>query len=202
MIFQLGTVVLLFQIAKHGFDETTGLLAAWFGAVTMGLVNMAHFATGESLLFFLSLWALWRFARVAERGSWRDYALAGLATGLACSTKDTLFLLAMPFLAAHFTGRGFRQGVSGDGLKRMALTLACTIGGFLAGSPYAVLSWPLFREGLIATWFTGAPRGTLAVPRSFMGSCTWELSPMPSAGPCSSALWARPRVLADRPPTG
>ena len=162
VIFQLGTVVLLFQIAKHGFDETTGLLAAWFGAVTMGLVNMAHFATGESLLFFLSLWALWRFARVAERGSWRDYALAGLATGLACSTKYTPFLLALPFLAAHFTGRGFRQGVSGDGLKRMALTLACTIGGFLAGSPYAVLSWPLFREGLIATWFTGAPRGTLA----------------------------------------
>jgi hypothetical protein len=51
----------------------------------------------------------------------------------------------------------------------MALTLVCTIGGFVAASPYAVLSWSLFREGLIITWFTGAPSGSLAnVERSWI----------------------------------
>ena len=66
---------------------------------------MAHFATGESLLFLLCTWALWRFSCVAERGWWRDYALAGLATGLACSTKYTPWVLALPFLVAHFAGQ-------------------------------------------------------------------------------------------------
>jgi Dolichyl-phosphate-mannose-protein mannosyltransferase len=162
VVFHLVTVWLLYRVGRYHFDETTGLVAAWYGAVTMGLVNMAHFATGESMLFMLCLWSLWRFALVADRGTWRDYAVAGLATGLACSTKYTPWLLAAPFLVAHFHGRGIRQGLSGAGIGRMAVTFASTIGGFLLGSPYAVIAWPLFRDALIVTWFTGAPSGSLA----------------------------------------
>lgn len=162
VFFQLGTVLLAFKIATHTFDETIGLITAWFTAVTMGLINMAHFATGESLLFLLCLWALWRFAWVTERGAWRDYAWAGVATGFACSTKYTPWILAVPFLVAHLTGRGTRLGLSGAGVARMSLTFVCTIGGFVATSPFAVLSWPSFRQALIITWYTGAPTGSLA----------------------------------------
>jgi hypothetical protein len=166
---QLATVLLIFRIARQTVDETTGLIAAWFTAVTMGFVNMAHFATGESLLFLLCTWALWRFSAVADRGWWRDYALAGLATGLACSTKYTPCVLALPFLVAHFAGRGAARGWSGTGIAQMALTMVCTVGGFVAASPYAVLAWPLFREGLVNTWFTGAPSGSLGgVERSWI----------------------------------
>jgi Dolichyl-phosphate-mannose-protein mannosyltransferase len=162
VLFQLATVYLLFVIARSYFGETAGFVAAWFGAGTMGLVNMAHFATGESMLFMLSLWALWRFTLVADRGAWRDYVLAGLATGLACSTKYTPWVLAVPFLAAHLSGRGLRRGLSLDGVARMALTFASVIGGFVVGTPYAVLNWRAFRDALIYTWFTGAPSGSLA----------------------------------------
>lgn len=162
VIFQLVTVYLLYWIGRFHFGETTGLVAAWFGAVTMGLVNMAHFATGESMLFMLCLWALWRYTRVADRGRWRDYAFAGLATGLACSTKYTPWILAVPFAAAHFSGRGLREGLSIKGVGGMALTFVSTVAAFLATSPYAVLSWPRFEEAMIATWFTGAPSGSLA----------------------------------------
>jgi hypothetical protein len=169
VIFQLVTVALLFRIGRHCFDDTTGLYAAWLGAVTMGLVNMAHFATGESMLVMLCLWALWRCSHVAERGTTRDYALAGLATGLACSTKYTPWVLAVAFLVAHLAGRGVRHALSPRGIGLMALTMACTIGGFVLGSPYAVLSWPMFKHALVVTWFTGAPSGSLAnVERSWI----------------------------------
>jgi hypothetical protein len=161
VLFQLVTVYLLYWIGRYCVVETTGVIAAWFGAVTMGLVNMAHFATGESMLFMLCLWALWRFSRVADRGTWRDYALAGVATGLACSTKYTPWILAVPFLFAHLAGRGIRGALSARGIASMALTFACTIGAFLATSPYAVLSWPMFREAMVVTWLTGAPGGSL-----------------------------------------
>jgi Dolichyl-phosphate-mannose-protein mannosyltransferase len=168
VVFQLCTVVLLFRVGNGIFDETTGLLAAWFGTVTMGLVNMAHFATGESLLFFLCLWALWRFSIVADRGWWRDYVLAGLATGLACSTKYTPFVLAVPFVAAHVAGRGLWPAFSKRGLSLMAVTFLSTIVAFVLGSPYSVIEWSTFREALISTWFTGAPGGSLAhVERSW-----------------------------------
>ena len=168
-IFQLLTALLVFRIGRHVADDTTGLVAAWFTAATMGLVNMAHFATGESLLFLLCVWALWRFSYVAERGRWRDYALAGLATGLACSTKYTPWVLAVPFVVAHLAGRGLVPGCSLTGIAQMAFTMACTIAGFIAASPYAVLSWPLFRDALIITWFTGAPSGSLAnIERSWI----------------------------------
>ncbi len=169
VVFQLATVGLLFQIARNYFGDLTGLLAAWFGAVAMGLVNMAHFATGESLLFLLCLWALWRFSLVADRGWWRDYMLAGIATGLACSTKYTPWLLAVPFLAAHVSGRGIRRGLAPAGLAQMAVTMACTLGAFVAASPYSVLAWEKFRHALIVTWFTGAPGGSLShVERSWV----------------------------------
>jgi Dolichyl-phosphate-mannose-protein mannosyltransferase len=205
VIFQLVTVSLLYRIARAHFDETAGLVAAWFGAVTMGLVNMAHFATGESMLFMLCLWALWRFSRVADRGTWRDYALAGLATGLACSTKYTPWILALPFLAAHLSGRGLRRGLSLDGIAKMALTFACTVAGFLATSPYAALSWPLFREAMVATWLTGAPSGTLAgLERSWIpyigilaNALGWPLFALALVG-CSIGIV---RVVTRRTPT-
>jgi hypothetical protein len=204
VIFQLATVLLMFEIARRLVDGTTGLVAAWFGAVTMGLVNMAHFATGESLLFLLCLWALWRFSFVADRGSWRDYAVAGLAAGLACSTKYTAVLLALPFLAAHVAGRGVRRALSLDGIARMALTFACTIGGFLAGSPYALLSWGRFRDGMVATWYTGAPSGTLAgLDRSWIpyleilaNSLGWPLFVL-ALGGLGFAIWRMMRRDTD-----
>lgn len=195
VLFQLVTVYLLYRIGRYYADAATGLIAAWFGAVTMGLVNMAHFATGESMLFMLCLWALWRFSRVTDRGSWGDYALAGLATGLACSTKYTPWILAVPFLVAHVSGRGLRAAFSARGIAAMALTFASTVGGFLATSPYAVLSWPMFRDAMIVTWLTGAPGGSLAgLERSWIpyvgilgNALGWPLFALSLAG-CSVAI--------------
>lgn len=205
VIFQLGTVVLLFRIGNRVFDETIGLLAAWFGAVTMGLVNMAHFATGESLLFFLCLWALWRFSIVADRGWWRDYVIAGVATGLACSTKYTPFVLAVPFLAAHVAGRGFGPSLSAHGLARLAVTFVSTVGAFIVGSPYSVLAWSAFKEALIYTWFTGAPSGSLArLERSWIpyveivaNALGWPMFVLALIGIVAGALHLRDRETTD-----
>ncbi|HWT46435.1 MAG TPA: glycosyltransferase family 39 protein, partial [Vicinamibacterales bacterium] len=52
-LFALGTILTVFAIGRRHFGEATALLGSALLAVTMGLVNLAHFATPESLLFLL-----------------------------------------------------------------------------------------------------------------------------------------------------
>src|SRR5262249_52769252 len=122
------------------------------------------------LLFLLTIATLGMADRVAARGNVRDYVLAGVTTGLACSTKYTACLLVVPLLIAHAYRTGIRHVLGLPAIKNLALYGVSVIALFLAGTPYAVLDWPAFRdEGLIFTWRTGAPAGTLLGTRRSYG---------------------------------
>ena len=186
--FQLATVLLIFRVARQTVDETTGFVAAWFAAATMGFVNMAHFATGESLLFLLCTWALWRFSSVADRGWWRDYALAGLATGLACSTKYTPCVLAAPFLVAHFIGRGAARGCRAPASHKWRSPWCAPSADSLPGPPTRCWRGRCSAKG-------SSSRGSPARPAdrsrasSTPGFRTSALSQMHSDGRCSRLRW-------------
>jgi hypothetical protein len=135
----------------------------------MGFVDFAHFAEVESLLFLVMLWALSTYDEVIVGGRTRDYLLAGVATGLAFSTKYTVWILAVPFLAAHFRGRGWRRGMSARGLGLLAAATVAGIAAFVGTTPYAVLHWRDFYDTMVYNWYTGAPMGTLVnLPRSWI----------------------------------
>jgi hypothetical protein len=157
----LLTVMLLFYLGRRHWDEATGLLAAAFGSVTMGLVNLWHFATPEALLFLLMLLALGAFDTIAARQTSRAYAWGGIWIGLACSTKYTACLLAVPFLAAHIMGRG-RAWLDGRSLRNLLLAISATMAAFIAGTPLILADWKEFWTfGVEYNWYTGAPTGTL-----------------------------------------
>jgi hypothetical protein len=145
-LFAVATVFLMYRIGRKHFGEATGLLAAAFLAMTMGFVELAHYATPEAMLFFLVLLALASLDRVLERGRLRDYALAGAAIGLALSTKYTVYLLCIPFLVAHVGRRGWREGFSLRGLAMLALAGLSAGAAFLAGTPYALIHWKDFWD--------------------------------------------------------
>ena len=63
--FAVLLVWLLWIRGRAAFDPATGLLAAAFLSVTMGLANLAHFATPETTLFCLVLAALGSMERLA-----------------------------------------------------------------------------------------------------------------------------------------
>ena len=168
VLFGLLTVILVFALGRRHWDEDTGLLAAAFAAVTMGLVNVWHFATPEALLFLLMLAALGLFDMVIARGATRDYVLAGVCIGLACSTKYTAWLLGAPFAAAHLAGRG-RAALRFAAIRRLLLAGCAALGAFLAGTPLIIADWKQFWEfGVVYNWYTGAPTGSLVeVKRSY-----------------------------------
>jgi hypothetical protein len=161
VVFGLSTVFTLFVLGRRHWNDGTGLLAASFGAVTMGLVNLWHFATPEALLILLTLLALGSLDRLMARTSAGAYALTGLLIGLACSTKYTACLLAVPFLAAHIAARG-RASLDSQSVRHMSVAVAATCAGFLAGTPLVIRDWKQFWQfGVEYNWYTGAPTGTL-----------------------------------------
>ena len=192
--FAVLLVWLLWIRGRAAFDPATGLLAAAFLSVTMGLANLAHFSTPETTLFCLVVAALGSMERLAlgvrpgsdesqthRRGAerWSDpgltpYVVAGALIGLACSTKYTVWLLGVPFVAAHIARhRGIKRAVRAWPYVLAALVAA--IVAFVVATPYAVLDARRFLEDMWFNWLTGAPEGTLAGQRRSWGAYVFTL---------------------------
>jgi 4-amino-4-deoxy-L-arabinose transferase-like glycosyltransferase len=94
VLFDLGTVILLFKLGTAFFGRKTGLLASFFYATSVFPVQLSHFYTVDIMLNFfiwLSLWFLWQFYRSP---STRTALKVGAAFGLALATKiSASFLL-------------------------------------------------------------------------------------------------------------
>jgi hypothetical protein len=135
----------------------------------MGLVNLWHFATPEGLLILLMLATLGLLDRVLERGAMRDYLLAGVCIGLACSTKYTAWLLAVPLLVVHVSRCGFGGAARPANLRRLVSAGAAAVAAAVAGTPLVFADWKQFWEfGVVYNWYTGAPTGSLLdIKRSY-----------------------------------
>jgi hypothetical protein len=159
--FALATVWLLWKRGNAAFGPAAGLLAAACLAVTMGLANLAHFATPETTLFFLVLAALGSFEALALTPTLRRYVVAGALIGLSCSTKYTVWLLWLPFLAAHATAYSGSPPTARHWWWVLA-SMGAAVVAFAIATPYSILSGRRFVEDLWFNWTTGAPSGTLA----------------------------------------
>jgi len=166
-LFDLGTVVLTFALARRIYGERVGLLAAAFVALTVSHVQQAHFYTADALLAFFVLGALLFASRLAESGCSRDALLGGVCAGLALGTKFSAALLLLPLAAAcavsptrswHRWRRGFESG-------------AAALAVFALTNPFALVCFSTFWHNV--TEQGAIVRGLLDVPytRQFHG--TW-----------------------------
>ncbi len=171
--WSVALVGVLYWMGRRTFGTRVGLLAAAGAAVTMGLTNLAHFGTPESVMFLMCLLTLAACERIATRGHWRDYALAGFLLGCAVSTKFTAFVLGAPLLVAHVWWYG-RRTAHLRGVGMLLLAGVASQVAFFGTTPFALLNWPEFRAALDIVWRTGAPEGSLAAAgRSWDSYVLW-----------------------------
>lgn len=177
-------VFVMYRIGRKHFGDAAGLLGAAFLAVTMGYVELAHYATPESLLFVIVLLALASFDGVMAHGRRRDYLLAGALVGLALATKYTVYLLAVPLLAAHTSRHGWRGGLSLTSIGNLLVAGLAAIGAFLACTPYALIDWREFWHTAVVfnRWTAvnfSSPAGTLLhSDRSWLPYLDWLVNIM------------------------
>ncbi|MBI3299983.1 MAG: glycosyltransferase family 39 protein [Elusimicrobia bacterium] len=175
-----------------------GMWAAGLLAVSLPLVEQAHAAKPDSLLFFWSACAWAAALRYFVTGRPRALLAAGVLTGLAVSTQYT----AAPLVAAPATAWLVRRLVP-DGRQRpswgLGLSAAALIpAAFLAGSPFILLDHAAFARDMAdhATLnFARAPAGWHSFANAFTFAGPWWLcGALVAAG--AAALLRRDRPLA------
>jgi hypothetical protein len=145
--FGSATVLLIYTVGKRMVDEGAGLIAAALFAFAFLHVRDSHFGTTDVPMTCGIVFAFLTLLRSGE-GRWR-LAAAGLAIGLATSIKYNAILLTpvalyLEMYRALEGRRSWREIV-----PRGALFVACVVAGFLAGTPFALLDWRTFSDGLI-----------------------------------------------------
>jgi hypothetical protein len=143
-LFDLGTVLLLFFLARRLFDWRVGLLASFLLAFTVLNVQGSHYFTVDTFLTFFVTLTLWFTLDVAEGKGWPSYLALGASMGLTLSCKVSVFLLALVVGLGAWLGlrRRLRDGHEpGRASSRVVLGLAAAVvvavGVFRVAQPYA-----------------------------------------------------------------
>jgi hypothetical protein len=116
-------------------------------------VHYAHLALNDAPSLAPSALALFGIAGVLRFGRARDYALAGVALGVAIGLKyNCAYLLLALFTAAALHASG-RFGGDGDwhvksAITGLALAGVALVAGFLVTDPYSLLDFDRFRADL------------------------------------------------------
>ncbi len=99
-LFDLGTIVLVFLLARRLYDATVGLIASACVAVTVLHIQLSHFYAVDTLLTLLIVATMFFAVRYAQMGTRHDKVLMGVAYGLALATKVTAAPLIVPIVVA------------------------------------------------------------------------------------------------------
>jgi YYY domain-containing protein len=92
-LFDLGTILLLFFLARRLFDWRVGLVSSFLLALTVLNIQGSHyFAVDTFLTFFVAL-TLWFTLDVAQGKGWPAFVGLGISMGLTMACKVSVFLL-------------------------------------------------------------------------------------------------------------
>ncbi len=140
--FDLISVWLVYLIGTRLYRRRVGLLAALLTALTVMLIQQAHFFVVDSFANTFVLAGLFFAVRVMDRGGWDDYLGFGVALGMAVASKLSAVPLAavvgLAVLPRLFGEKGrLVEGEIGRVVRGVALAAVASIVVFRICQPYA-----------------------------------------------------------------
>jgi hypothetical protein len=184
----LGAAAVLFTAvagARLLESRRVGILAGALLAVAFLAVHYSHFALNDAPTLAPAALCLVGVAGIYRRGRRRDFALAGIALGLAIATKYTGGILVVAVVAA---------AVAAGRWRGLLLAGALTVVAFLVADPYALLDIHAFHQGLTAQTETASSEGGklglqhVSGWRYYAGAGTWAFGWLPSLAALGGAI--------------
>lgn len=155
------TIPLTYLIGKKLFDKSVGVLGAFFLAFSFLHVQFSQIGNLDASLTFFIMLTFLLACLALERDQLRYFLLAGLAAGLAGSTKhqgfETLLWgpLACFLIALRHKTNPFSEIF---GKKCLGFFIFFAL-GFTLGTPYWLLDFEKFKSDVLFHWFHYKTRG-------------------------------------------
>ncbi|HWW85314.1 MAG TPA: glycosyltransferase family 39 protein [Vicinamibacterales bacterium] len=143
----------VYAIGRRVFDETVGLVAAFFLALAFLHVRDSHFGVTDVTMTGLIVLAVLTILRWRETGGLGRVAIAGFAAGLAASTKYNGFGVFVPFgvaLVQRFVDERDRPNRLAGACQSLAVFAAIVASVFFSTSPYIIIDWARFVSDVTA----------------------------------------------------
>ena len=148
------TVIPVYLSAKSLFNKKVALFAAFCMAFLPYHVWHSHYSLPDVPMVFLLSWGLYFSCFILSSSDLKNYILSGFFIGLAASTKYNGGLSALMVPTAHFLRILELRQKDGEkvtivdfrGILALILSGLSAFGGFLLGTPYALLDLKTFSR--------------------------------------------------------
>lgn len=141
-ILGLGTIILTYLIAKLLYNKKVGLFSAAILSLSLGLVEISHFAKHTALVLPLVLLVIYLCIKGLKQGGFERYFLyASFVSGLAISTKYDGGLSLMILISSYIIWFRTNKKIVVGSKKLIFFSVILVILGFLFG-------WPAFLKNL------------------------------------------------------
>jgi hypothetical protein len=137
--------LVVYFIGRELFSKTVALLAAALFGFSFLPVYLAHFGIIEPFLVFLFLSALLSIIQLQKRWNKMSFAKAGLLAGLVIGTKQTGFIIFIPFLVGMLW-LFKRKVLNKFGITEMATYLLSAFTGYFLLAPYTIIRFGKFYD--------------------------------------------------------
>ncbi len=171
MLYDLGTVVMVFLIGRRLFDQRTGLVAAFLYATAAFPIQISHFFTVDAATTFFATLSVYWAVRIAQGGGAGSAIGAGLSIGAAMACRVTLATLGLVVVAgalARLVEETRRRAAE----AKTPGILTCV----LMASPrlLAALAWRVALAGVVTV-----VAFRLLQPDAFTGPSLFDVRPEP-----------------------
>jgi len=145
VLFDLGTVILIYRAAKVAGEKFLPLIASCLVAINVLLIQQSHLVNVDTPLAFFTTLAIVSLRQLYTSPSLKQYVMTGFIIGIAASTKYTGAMLLPALLAVHFL-RVNKTDQIGTALRDIRLYYAFGVSAatFLVLNPFIVMDYNQF----------------------------------------------------------
>jgi len=180
------TVVTVYALSRRMWSNLLAAFCALLLALAPLHVLNSHYGTVDVTQTLFVALALLFSVRLVERGRWQDCVWAGLAVGLAASTKYSgLMVVVAPLMAVVLScGNKATGRRAPDIARKILIVLGAAVVAFALTSPFTFLAWSEAKQGILYElqhMRVGEPLAVAAEPNGLWFHAKNLLSP--GAGP-------------------
>lgn len=155
-LFSLLLIPLLYLIGKKLYNQTTGILAAFFATFSVGLIQFAHFATFEIWQTFFTVLLFYACLKLTKTGKHMLVFISSILVGCLLSIKvSNLPLLVFPPLAIFLHDFKSEEHIHRSIFKKIrrfcraiVITIFTAALTWIIFSPFSILDYHSFYSTL------------------------------------------------------